>query len=161
HRDGSSEAAGRRSARDVRGLHDGVRLPQAQAEQDRAPHVSAAPAGQRKLRHRRRPLKVLLNFHLGTDIRMSVPESMLATLRQRFPGHEFVGADDEEPLAAHAVDAEVFYGWAFPPALVPVATRLRWVQTATAGIENDLTPELGARRVKVTNGAGIAAGVIA
>ena len=88
---------------------------------------------------------------------MSVADSTLDLLRTRFPDVEFVGADDAETLAREAVDADVFYGWRFPRELVPRAPRLRWIQSASAGVEDNLSPEVRARGIVLTNGAGIAA----
>lgn len=92
---------------------------------------------------------------------MPVADDTLALLRRRFPDVAFVGADDGETLAREAVDADVFYGWRFPPELVPRAPRLRWIQSASAGVEDNLSPEVRARGIVLTNGAGIAAGGIA
>ena len=106
-------------------------------------------------------MKVLLNFHLGQDVRIAVSEGTLATLRDRFPEVTFVGADDAEALAREAADAEVFYGFCFPPELVPKAPRLRWIQSASAGIEGNLSPPVVQRGILLTNGAGIASTGIA
>jgi phosphoglycerate dehydrogenase-like enzyme len=106
-------------------------------------------------------VKVLLNFHLGTDVRIAVSEGVLATLRTRFPAVTFVGADDRETLAREAADAEVFYGFTFPSDLVPRAPRLRWIQSVSAGIEGNLSPAVVERGILLTNGSGIAATGIA
>ena len=101
-------------------------------------------------------MKVLLNFHLGRDVRIAVPEGTLSALRARFPEVIFVPADDPETLAREAADAEVFYGFTFPAALVPRAPRLRWIQSASAGIEGNLSPQVVERGILLTNGSGIA-----
>lgn len=88
---------------------------------------------------------------------MHVPESMLETLRSRFPSLRFVPANDPETLAREITDADVFYGWRLPGELVSRGLRLRWIQSASAGIEENLGPEVRERRIVVTNGAGIAA----
>src|SRR2546422_1016532 len=89
-------------------------------------------------------LKVLLNFHLGEDVLISVPGHVLAALRARFPDVLFVAADDAERLAREAGDADVFYGFRFPEELLPRAPRLRWIQSISAGIEGNLSaPVLG------------------
>jgi phosphoglycerate dehydrogenase-like enzyme len=106
-------------------------------------------------------VKVLLNFHLGTDVRIAVSDGVLATLRTRFPDVTFVGADDRETLAREAADAEVFYGFTFPADLVPRAPRLRWIQSVSAGIEGNLSPAVVERKILLTNGAGIASTGIA
>jgi len=92
---------------------------------------------------------------------MSVADSTLEFLRTRFPDVRFVGADDAETLAREVADTDVFYGWRFPPELVPRAPRLRWIQSASAGVEDNLSPEVRARAIVLTNGAGIAAAGIA
>ena len=102
-------------------------------------------------------LKVVLNLHLGADVRIAVPETTLATLRSRFPGVAFVGADDRARVARETRDAEVFYGFEFPAELVADAPRLRWIQSISAGIERNLAPQIVERGIAVTNGAGIAA----
>jgi phosphoglycerate dehydrogenase-like enzyme len=103
---------------------------------------------------------VLINFHLGSDVRLSVPLDTLSALRARFPGVEFTPADDPETLAREAADCEVFYGFRFPPELLPQARRLRWIQSASAGVE-DMARALRGRDVTLTNAAGVAATGIA
>jgi phosphoglycerate dehydrogenase-like enzyme len=104
--------------------------------------------------------KVLVNFHLGSDVRLSVPADTLAALRARFPGVEFTPADDAETLAREAADCEVFYGFRFPPELLARAPRLRWIQSASAGVE-DMARALRGGDVVLTNAAGVAAAPIA
>ncbi|HYR96359.1 MAG TPA: D-2-hydroxyacid dehydrogenase [Candidatus Binatus sp.] len=106
-------------------------------------------------------MKVVLNFHLGKDVRIAVPEGVLATLRARFPGVAFAPADDRESLAREAADADVFYGFTFPPELLSQSQHLRWIQSVSAGIEGNLSPGVVERGILVTNGAGIASTGIA
>jgi phosphoglycerate dehydrogenase-like enzyme len=106
-------------------------------------------------------VKVLVNFHLGTDVRVRVSEDTLTTLRRRFPGTTFEPADDRETLAREARDTDVFYGFEFPPDLVPDAPRLRWIQSISAGIERNLAAPIIQRGIWVTNGSGIASTGIA
>jgi len=106
-------------------------------------------------------VKVVLNFHLASDVQLPVPHEVLATLRARFPQVQFTGADDAATLAREAEDADVFYGWRFPAALIPTARRLRWIQSASAGIEGHPVEELAARGITLTNAAGVASATIA
>jgi phosphoglycerate dehydrogenase-like enzyme len=106
-------------------------------------------------------MKVVVNFHLGKDVRIAVPEAMLATLRARFPDVAFAPADDRATLARELADADVFYGFECPPEMVAEAPRLRWIQSISAGIERNLSPGVVARGIAVTNGSGIAAAGIA
>ena len=54
----------------------------------------------------------------------------------------------------------MFYGFRFPPELLPQAPRLRWIQSASAGVE-DMARALRGRDVTLTNAAGVAATGIA
>jgi phosphoglycerate dehydrogenase-like enzyme len=54
----------------------------------------------------------------------------------------------------------VFYGFRFPPELLARAPRLRWIQSASAGVE-DMARALRGRDVVLTNAAGVAAAPIA
>ena len=81
-------------------------------------------------------------------------------MRARFPGVEFTPADDPETLAREVVDCDVFYGFRLPAELLARASRLRWVQSASAGVE-DMARALHGRDVILTNAAGVAATAIA
>jgi phosphoglycerate dehydrogenase-like enzyme len=63
-------------------------------------------------------------------------------------------APSDEALRAVA-DAEAYLGYGMPKPLFVAAKRLRWVQTATAGVASLLNPEMLATDVVVTNGAGL------
>jgi len=106
-------------------------------------------------------VKVVLNFHLGKDVRIAVPDSVLEALRAKFPGQTFVPADDEETLACESADADVFFGWQFPEHLVPAAKRLRWIQSGSAGIEESLSPAVRKSDILLCNGSGIGGVVVA
>ena len=62
----------------------------------------------------------------------------------------------DETLAAVA-GAEVYFGFGLHPALLAAAPRLRWVQSAAVGVRSLLSPELLARRIVLTNAAGVMA----
>jgi phosphoglycerate dehydrogenase-like enzyme len=53
-----------------------------------------------------------------------------------------------------APDTDVLYGWNIPPAILALATRARWLQAMSAGVEWALVPELTARIV-VTRVPGV------
>ena len=59
-----------------------------------------------------------------------------------------------EQAAGPAAEAEIFYCWGLPAALLAGARRLRWVQCMGAGVERVLVPELPPT-VRVTRAAGI------
>jgi phosphoglycerate dehydrogenase-like enzyme len=68
-------------------------------------------------------------------------------------------------LAAVLDSAEILLAWDFrTPALAEAwasASRLRWVHTASAGVDNVLSPEIAASAVIVTNSRGVFDGAIA
>lgn len=68
-------------------------------------------------------------------------------------------------LAGVLPGSDVLLTWDFrTPALAdawPKADRLRWVHTASAGVDNVLTPEVAASEVVVTNSRGVFDGAIA
>jgi phosphoglycerate dehydrogenase-like enzyme len=72
---------------------------------------------------------------------------------------------DAAGLPAALVGAEALLAWDFlTPALAaawPSAERLRWVHTASAGVDNVLTPEVAASGVVVTNSRGVFDGALA
>ena len=60
----------------------------------------------------------------------------------------------DESVQAMA-EAEIYFGYGMPKLLFEAAPKLRWVQTATAGVASLLFPEMMASAVQLTNGAGI------
>lgn len=99
-------------------------------------------------------MKVVTFFHLK-EVRWALPESDRLRLEQRFPGVHIVSIDDPADLAAALPDAEVFAGWQFPREHFTRAKRLRWVHSASAGVEANLFPELVASAVILTNSTGL------
>lgn len=89
------------------------------------------------------------------EVRWTIAESDLAAMRARFAGVEFAAFESEDDLAARIGDAEVFLGWHFPPALFERARRLRWIHSASAGVEANLFPALVESDVVLTNAAGL------
>jgi len=59
------------------------------------------------------------------------------------------------------VDAEVYFGHGLSATLFAAAPRLRWVQSAAAGVASLLFPAMRASDVKLTNSAGVMADTIA
>ncbi|HZR83669.1 MAG TPA: D-2-hydroxyacid dehydrogenase [Candidatus Binatia bacterium] len=99
-------------------------------------------------------MKVVSFFHLK-EVRWAISETDLAAFRGEFPGVEIQSVEDAGDLPRALADAEAFVGWTFPRALFASAPRLRWVQSASAGIEANLFPEMVASDVVLTNGAGL------
>lgn len=99
-------------------------------------------------------MNVVAFFHLK-EVRWNLPDSELARLQSRFPGTRVVSVEDPVDLAVVLPDAEVFAGFHFPRAHFAAARRLRWIHSASAGIEENLFPELMASQVILTNSTGL------
>lgn len=99
-------------------------------------------------------MKVVTFFHLK-EVRWALPDSERSRLERRFPDVRIVSIDDRPELGAALSDAEVFAGWQFPRDHFARAKRLRWVHSASAGVEANLFPELVASDVILTNSTGL------
>ncbi|MCH2201220.1 MAG: D-2-hydroxyacid dehydrogenase [Fuerstiella sp.] len=60
----------------------------------------------------------------------------------------------EQDLVSEMADAEVFIGYHTPEIFTP-APKLKWIQTAAAGLDMMLTPEVIKRGLIVTNASGL------
>lgn len=94
-------------------------------------------------------------FHRMQEIRWSIGDPDLAALRARFPSVEFVSVEDDADFPAAIADADIFFGFHFPPEQFAGARRLRWVHSAAAGVEANLFPALVQSDVILTNAAGV------
>lgn len=65
------------------------------------------------------------------------------------------GTSPDPALLAAMSDAEVYFGFGLPRPLFLAAPRLRWVQSASAGVASLLYPEMLASGVRITNSAVI------
>jgi len=99
-------------------------------------------------------MNVVTFFHLK-EVRWNLPDSELERLQARFPGVRVIAVEDPVDLAVVLPDAEIFAGFYFPRAHFAAAQRLRWIHSASAGIEANLFPELVASEVILTNSAGL------
>ena len=99
-------------------------------------------------------MNVVAYFQLK-EIRFALSDEDVAAVRAEVPGVDVVQPEDEAALARAIEDADAFVGWHFPRELFARAGRLRWVQTALAGVEDVLFPELVGSDVVLTNGAGL------
>lgn len=72
------------------------------------------------------------------------------------------GASRVHPRVVEAVrDAEIYFGYGIPAALLEAGPRLRWVHSGAAGVAKSLTPEMLASPVVFTNSAKVHAPPIA
>ena len=99
-------------------------------------------------------MKVVSFFRLK-EVRWNISDQDLAELRAEFPSVDLVSVEDDDALPKALEDADAFVGWTFPREHFAVARRLRWVQSASAGIELNLFPEMMASDVVLTNGGGL------
>jgi len=84
-----------------------------------------------------------------------LPDADRAALAQRFPEVKLVPVESLEALAAEIGDAEVYFGFHIPEPAFAQAKRLRWVHSASAGIEANLFPAFVASDVVLTNSIGL------
>lgn len=70
-------------------------------------------------------------------------------------GVRVTSLEDEGDLPAVLPQAEVFLGWHFPAELFASACALKWVHTASAGVEANLFPAMVASDVMLTNSTGL------
>jgi phosphoglycerate dehydrogenase-like enzyme len=99
-------------------------------------------------------MKLVAFFHLK-EVRWSLHDNTLARWRERFPDVEVASVEDATQLPAVLGDAEVFVGWRLPPEYFDAAPRLRWLHSASAGIDDCLFPALADSDVTLTNSTGL------
>ncbi len=99
-------------------------------------------------------MKVVAFFHLK-EVQWNLPDGELARLEGRFAGVRIVSVEEPAALGSALSDAEVFTGFHFPREHFAAAPRLRWIHSASAGIEATLFPDLVASDVILTNSAGL------
>jgi phosphoglycerate dehydrogenase-like enzyme len=99
-------------------------------------------------------MKLVAFFQLK-EVRWALHENTLARWRERFPQVEVVSVEDEAALPAALADAEVFVGWRVPPEYFSAAGQLRWLHSASAGVEDCLFPALVESEVILTNSTGL------
>lgn len=99
-------------------------------------------------------MKVVSFFHLK-EVRWAIPDQDLAAIRAELPEVEIVSVEDGADLPQAIADADAFVGWTLPASSFARAKRLRWVHSASAGVEANLYPEMVASDVVLTNGAGL------
>ena len=99
-------------------------------------------------------MKAVAFFQLK-EVRWSLHENTLARWRERFPQVEIASVEDAEQLPAALAEAEIFVGWKVPPEHFGAARRLRWMHSASAGVDDCLFPALIDSAVVLTNSTGV------
>ena len=90
-------------------------------------------------------MKVVLYFRIK-EVRWTVGDDELRAAQARFPRVEFVRVTEDDELPAALADADVFFGFHFPPELFARAPRLRWMHSAAAGRRGEPVPGHGRER---------------
>jgi phosphoglycerate dehydrogenase-like enzyme len=99
-------------------------------------------------------MDIVAFFHLK-ELRLAISEVDCARIEERFPAVRVISVEDEAELSRALAEAEVFTGWRLPREEFAPARRLRWIHSASAGVEAMLYPELVASDVVLTNSAGL------
>lgn len=76
-------------------------------------------------------------------------------IRERFPELEVVSGKPGEDQSRHIADADIMITWQFPLEMLEKASRLRWIQLTSAGVDQLLEARDRLRDVIVTNTRGI------
>jgi phosphoglycerate dehydrogenase-like enzyme len=97
----------------------------------------------------------LVSFFQLKEVRWAPHESVLARWRQEHPQLAIESVEDEARLSAALTEAEIFVGWRIPPEHFDAARRLRWMHSASAGVEDCLFPGLLTSDVVLTNSSGL------
>ena len=90
-----------------------------------------------------------------------MPRHFVDDLRRDFPQHTFLDAWDRDTLRRVLPDADVAFTPFVDRDVLPLATRLRWVQSPAVGVGSLMFPELLASTVVITSARGIRARAIA
>lgn len=90
----------------------------------------------------------------------AIDDVRLNRIRETANNMIVVNARDEDQAAHEIVDADAFFG-KLSPALLSMATRLRWVQSPTASLEHFIFPELVNHPCMLSNMRGLFSDVIA
>ena len=99
-----------------------------------------------------------LAYHLESR---AIVERYIDLIRPQLAGHEFVVCEDVESVKREIVDADVMVGWRITPEVFAAATKLKWIQFGSSGIDHTMFPELAASDVVLTTLSGIHGTVVA
>lgn len=105
-------------------------------------------------------MKILVSIH-SPFVMWTIPLTHVARLREQFPHHEFLHANDNDAALALIPDADIAYSSLINRAQFAAARRLRWIHSPAAGIGGMLFPDLVASPVVMTNARGVSGDTIA
>lgn len=98
--------------------------------------------------------KLVAYFELK-EMRWNLDDSDVQRLRERFPGMQVVSVEDPAHVCGAIADADIYFGFQIQREHFLAARQLRWVHLATAGVEENLFPEMVASDVLLTNSTGL------
>jgi len=90
------------------------------------------------------------------EIRAALPPGWDLVVIQEETSGAGDGASRLHPAVLEAIgDAEIYFGYGIPEALLDAAPTLRWVHTGAAGVAKSLTPKMLASSLVLTNSAAV------
>jgi phosphoglycerate dehydrogenase-like enzyme len=89
------------------------------------------------------------------------PAWFLEHLRTEFPQIEIAFSSSKHTDENALRNADVMIGWGLSPEQLRIATKLRWIYSITAAIDQFLFPELLASNVEITNASHVHGPVVA
>jgi len=90
-----------------------------------------------------------------------LPETLVDSLRARFPAVDFVNVPRRDERSCEFPDADILFLSQLKPEEFRLAPRVRWIQSPAAGVGSLLFPELRESPVLLTNARGIHGGPMA
>ena len=105
-------------------------------------------------------MKVLI-VHYHTFDLWHAPPWLRPRLQQVFPDIKFVQLPNDRKLDREITDANVFIGWSLRPEFLSAATKLKWIHSPAAAVNQLLSPELLQSEIVVTNSTGVHGPVVA
>ena len=82
-------------------------------------------------------------------------------LAGRFSQIEVIAARDKDESLRQLPEAEILYTWSLPEKHFPLARRLKWIHTPSAGVDDALYPALVESSIRMTCSRGISSAALA
>ena len=82
-------------------------------------------------------------------------------LAERFSQIEVIAARDKDESLRQLPEAEILYTWSLPEKHFPLARRLKWIHTPSAGVDDALYPALVESSIRMTCSRGISSAALA
>jgi D-2-hydroxyacid dehydrogenase (NADP+) len=85
----------------------------------------------------------------------AIVDEYIARISEHMRGHEFVICEDVDSIKREIVDADVLICWRVTPEVFACATKLKWIQFGSAGIDHTIFAQLQTSEVTLTTMSGI------